>query len=138
MPLIAAVTDQVRFAEPIEHMLEAAGFAIVTISPVALLPWLSDHEPGLILLDCSREYPQGLDFLRRVRVISDVPTVVFIRGYEPISVARILTAGADDVIEFGTEGALVWARMRAVLRRYANASSAWQRGDHHGGDVSGV
>lgn len=124
MLLTAAVTDDAAFAEWVRCMLVPAGFSVVAVSSGPALPRrLSDPGTELVVLDWSGERPDRIKLLRRVCAIVDAPVIVLTRGYEPGTVARILTAGADDVIERSTHGAVVVARMRAVLRRYRRRPS---------------
>lgn len=71
-----------------------------------------------------RAQRDGFEWLRGACLASDIPVIALTAGYEPTTVAKILNAGADDVIQVGTERSLIIARVRAVLRRYAPAAAS--------------
>lgn len=119
MPLVAIVTDQAAFAESVGGVLERGVWSTVVIPSAVFSQLLPDHTPDLVILHWSGAQPRGLELLRRLRQVSDVPVIALTNNYKPTAVARILTAGADDVIEVGIDRALILARVRAVLRRCA-------------------
>lgn len=119
MPLVAIVTDQAAFAESVGGVLERAAWSTVVVPSGVFSQLLPDGTPDLVILHWSGAQPHGLELLRRLRQVSDVPVIALTNNYEPTAVAKILTAGADDVIEVGIDRALILARVRAVLRRCA-------------------
>ena len=72
---------------------------------------------NLVITDLSMPNVGGLEFCRRVRLVSDVPIIVLsVKSEERIKV-EALDAGADDYVTkpFGMDELL--ARIRAALRR---------------------
>lgn len=76
-----------------------------------------DHAPDLMILDVSMPGLNGLEALRRVRQISDVPVILLsVRGTE-IDKVRGFELGADDYVTKPFGHLELLARARAVLRR---------------------
>lgn len=73
--------------------------------------------PDIVLLDLGLPGIDGIDALRMIRAVSDVPVIVITAQDDDKTVVKALDAGADDYVvkPFGADQ--VDARMRAVLRR---------------------
>jgi DNA-binding response OmpR family regulator len=115
-PLILIVEDEPAIRESLGFALERQGFQ------VALAETLAEaraHAPqaALILLDLMLPDGNGLDFLRRLRKSSDVPTIVLTSRDEEADRVLGLELGADDYVVKPFSPREVAARVRAVLRR---------------------
>ena len=101
--------------------LSTQGFDVrVAADGVAALDLFNDWRPALVVTDLSMPNMGGLEFCRRLRLISDVPLIVLsVKSEEHVKV-EALDAGADDYVTkpFGMDELL--ARIRAALRRSAN------------------
>jgi two-component system, OmpR family, response regulator len=79
---------------------------------------IARNQPDLVVLDLRLGHEDGLDLLREIRAVSDVP-VIITTGHRRDEIDRVvgLELGADDYITkpFGLRELL--ARIRAVLRR---------------------
>jgi two-component system KDP operon response regulator KdpE len=83
----------------------------------AALDLFNDWRPALVITDLSMPNMGGLEFCRRLRLISEVPLIVLsVKSEERVKV-EALDAGADDYVTkpFGMDELL--ARVRAALRR---------------------
>lgn len=79
--------------------------------------------PDLILLDMGLPDVDGSELLRMIRAVSDVPVIIITaRGADEV-VVGMLDAGADDFLTKPFSLAQLLARVRAVLRRGARAST---------------
>lgn len=75
------------------------------------------ENPDLILLDVMLPELNGIEVLRRIREISDVPIIIETARGESIDKVNGLNAGADDYIAKPFEIEELIARINAVLRR---------------------
>jgi DNA-binding response OmpR family regulator len=89
---------------------------------------LARSQPDLVVLDLRLGQDDGLDLLREIRALSDVP-VIITTGHRRDEIDRVvgLELGADDYITkpFGLRELL--ARIRAVLRRREAGHAAGPR-----------
>jgi len=84
-----------------------------------MLRQLEDAVVNLVILDLRLGQEDGLDLLREVRAISDVP-VIIITGHRRDDIDRVvgLELGADDYLTKPFNLRELLARVRAVLRRF--------------------
>ncbi|MGH4030941.1 response regulator [Actinomycetota bacterium Odt1-20B] len=85
---------------------------------------LAAFAPDLVLLDLMLPGMSGLEVCRRIRETSQIPLVILSARGDDMDVVIGLEAGADDYVVKPASGALIEARMRAVLRRVAPAQAA--------------
>ena len=99
--------------------LSAAGYApLVTGVPQNLVQILRAEKPRLVLLDLMLPGDDGIELMRSIPELSDLP-VIFISGYgRDETVARALEAGATDYIVKPFSATELVARVRAALRRH--------------------
>jgi two-component system, OmpR family, KDP operon response regulator KdpE len=115
---ILIVDDEPQIGRVMRTGLSTQGFDVrVAADGEAALDLFNDWHPALVITDLSMPNMGGLEFCRRVRLVSDVPIIVLsVKSEESIKV-EALDAGADDYVTkpFGMDELL--ARMRATLRR---------------------
>jgi two-component system KDP operon response regulator KdpE len=115
---ILIVDDEPQIGRVMRTGLSTQGFDVrVAADGEAALDLFNDWHPALVITDLSMPNVGGLEFCRRVRLISDVPIIVLsVKSEESIKV-EALDAGADDYVTkpFGMDELL--ARIRAALRR---------------------
>ncbi|MFS8201463.1 response regulator [Streptomyces sp. CWNU-52B] len=99
------------------HQTEAVGTGEDGIEALAAT------EPDLVLLDLMLPGMSGLEVCRRIRETSRVPIVILSARGDDLDVVIGLEAGADDYVIKPARGAVIEARMRAVLRRVAPAQA---------------
>jgi two-component system KDP operon response regulator KdpE len=75
------------------------------------------EEPDIVLLDVSMPRMNGLEVLKEIRRVSDVPVVMLTARGEDIDQVRGLELGADDYVLKPFSHLALMARMKAVLRR---------------------
>ncbi|MGP9022860.1 response regulator [Streptomyces sp. BR1] len=80
---------------------------------------LAAFGPDLVLLDLMLPGMSGLEVCRRIRETSQLPIVILSARGDDMDMVIGLEAGADDYVVKPASGALIEARMRAVLRRIA-------------------
>ena len=79
----------------------------------------SSHNPDIILLDLGLPDMDGIDIIKKIRTLSDVPIIVISARSEDTDKIEALDAGADDYLTkpFSVEELL--ARLRVTERRLA-------------------
>lgn len=115
---VLVVDDEPQIGRVMRTSLSTHGFDVrVAADGEAALDLFNDWHPSLVITDLSMPNVGGLEFCRRLRLISDVPIIVLsVKSEERIKV-EALDAGADDFVTkpFGMDELL--ARVRAALRR---------------------
>ena len=116
---ILIVDDDPRMLRSVRDVLSAAGYApLVTAEPGELARIIRSEKPRLVLLDLVLPGQDGIELMREVPELSDLP-VIFISGYgRDETVAAALEAGAADYIVKPFSPTELVARIRAALRRH--------------------
>ena len=82
------------------------------------------NDPGLVLLDLMLPGTDGMELMKEIREVSDVPVIFLsVNGQEEI-IAQALEAGADDYIVKPFSPTELVARIQTVLRRRAVPATA--------------
>jgi len=125
---ILVVDDEAAIAHVIRERLERDGFRVrAADSGAAALREVEAESPDLIILDLMLPDVDGLDVLRQVRrqegahTAPDVPVIVLTARDDDVDVVVGLELGADDYVVKPFNPRELAARVRAVLRRRAEA-----------------
>ncbi|MFJ1901304.1 response regulator transcription factor [Streptomyces sp. SID11233] len=121
------VEDDDVIREATQLALERDGF-VVTAMPDGLrgLEAFRADRPDIALLDVMVPGLDGVSLCRRIRDESTVPVIMLSARADSIDVVLGLEAGADDYVTKPFDGAVLVARIRAVLRRFGHASGSGQ------------
>ncbi|WP_010475280.1 two-component system response regulator CseB [Streptomyces somaliensis] len=132
------VEDDDVIREATQLILERDGLA-VTATPDGLsgLEAFRARRPDIALLDVMLPGLDGVSLCRRIRDESTVPVIMLSARADSIDVVLGLEAGADDYVTKPFDGAVLMARIRAVLRRFASAGGAAGPGAGGGRDGGG-
>ncbi|MFP3988726.1 two-component system response regulator CseB [Streptomyces sp. E11-3] len=116
------VEDDDVIREATQLALERDGF-VVTAMPDGLsgLEAFRGNQPDIALLDVMVPGLDGVSLCRRIRDESTVPVIMLSARADSIDVVLGLEAGADDYVTKPFDGAVLVARIRAVLRRFGHA-----------------
>ncbi|MFD7899886.1 two-component system response regulator CseB [Streptomyces sp. NPDC059479] len=116
------VEDDDVIREATQLALERVGF-VVTAMPDGLsgLEAFRADRPHIALLDVMVPGLDGVSLCRRIRDESTVPVIMLSARADSIDVVLGLEAGADDYVTKPFDGAVLVARIRAVLRRFGHA-----------------
>ncbi|KOV75958.1 transcriptional regulator [Streptomyces sp. NRRL WC-3618] len=132
------VEDDDVIREATQLALERDGFA-VTAMPDGLsgLEAFRADRPDIALLDVMVPGLDGVSLCRRIRDESTVPVIMLSARADSIDVVLGLEAGADDYVTKPFDGAVLVARIRAVLRRFGHASGPNAAGPEDSAPVTG-
>ena len=121
-PPVLVVDDDPEMLRRVRDTLAGAGYApVVTGAPEEVAGLVRTHRPQLVLLDLVLPDTDGIELMRSVPELADLP-IIFISAYgRDETVVRALEAGADDYIVKPFSDAELTARVRAALRRRAGA-----------------
>jgi two-component system response regulator RegX3 len=133
---ILLVEDEESITAPLSEALAREGFdTSIAGSAASALASAADTRPDLVLLDVMLPDGSGFDVARELRRTSKVPIIMLTaRGEEADRVAG-LELGADDYVVKPFSARELVARVRAVLRRVAEAGEQRQEGAIEVGEV---
>ncbi|MEV4331577.1 two-component system response regulator CseB [Streptomyces sp. NPDC049597] len=116
------VEDDDVIREATQLALERVGFTVTAV-PDGLqgLEAFRADRPDIALLDVMVPGLDGVSLCRRIRDESTVPVIMLSARADSIDVVLGLEAGADDYVTKPFDGAVLVARIRAVLRRFGHA-----------------
>src|SRR5579864_5336329 len=119
MPTIALVDDDRNILTSVSIALEAEGYRITTYTDGAsALDGFKSAPPDLAILDIKMPRMDGMEMLRRLRQMSDVPVIFLTSKDEEIDELFGLKMGADDFIRKPFSQRLLVEHGKVVLRRY--------------------
>ncbi|MFE6621949.1 two-component system response regulator CseB [Streptomyces sp. NPDC008086] len=131
------VEDDDVIREATQLALERDGFAVTAMPDgVSGLEAFRTNRPDIALLDVMVPGMDGVSLCRRIRDESTVPVIMLSARADSIDVVLGLEAGADDYVTKPFDGAVLVARIRAVLRRFGHASGG-DRGVDEAGAATG-
>ena len=115
---ILVVEDDKGISDFVIPELEHEGFKVcLAETGRAALEKFEQENPDLILLDIMLPELSGLEVLRRIRAVSNVPVILETARGETIDKITGLNSGADDYIPKPFEIEELLARINALLRR---------------------
>lgn len=124
-PLVLVVDDEHEVRAILRAALERDGFSVSEAGDgVTAVDRASERRPDLVLLDLGLPGMAGLDVLRALRRVSDVPVIVLSGKGEVTDRVVGLELGADDYIVKPFSPREVVSRVRTVLRRMGTAPSS--------------
>ena len=133
-PRILIVEDEAAITEPLAESLEREGFEPqVTTTLADAVVSFDEREPDLVLLDLMLPDGDGRSLCRDIRAKSDVPIIMLTARSDEVDRVVGLELGADDYVIKPFSARELSARIRAILRRAAEAPK--RRGAIEVGDV---
>jgi len=125
MTNILAIEDDPSIRAALERGLTERGLAVHAVATgiAGLEAVLGDH-PDLVLLDLGLPDVDGLTVIGMIRAASSVPIIVITAVDDDPTMVRALDSGADDYIVKPFRLDQVSARIRAVMRRTPQRTTA--------------
>jgi DNA-binding response OmpR family regulator len=115
---MSLVEDDPRIRDALTRAMQLLGHRV--IGSDAGLPGLQaivSEEPDIVILDLGLPDIDGLELLRMIRAVSEVPVIVATARDDEADIISTLDAGADDYVVKPFSADQLDARVRAVLRR---------------------
>jgi len=126
---ILIVEDEQKLAELLRDYLSKAGFEPFLFDDgTAVVPWVREQQPDLVLLDLMLPGRDGLDICKEIRSFSSMPIIMVTARIEEIDRLLGLELGADDYICKPFSPREVVARVKAVLRRTGGGNTLHAEG----------
>lgn len=123
--VILVVEDEPSFVEALNVGLVREGFTVhVAVDGVEALEKFDAVAPDLVLLDVMLPRLSGMEVCRQIRKRSRVPIIMVTAKSAEIDTVVGLEVGADDYVTKPYRIRELAARVRAVLRRAAEAADA--------------
>jgi DNA-binding response OmpR family regulator len=118
VPQLLIIEDEPGIRRALSHALTERGHGVTT-SPNGMtgLSEAVSNRPDLVVLDLGLPDVDGVELLRMLRAVSDVPVIVATARDDEQAVVQALDAGADDYVVKPFGAGHLDARVRAVLRR---------------------
>ncbi|MGN6302198.1 MAG: response regulator [Angustibacter sp.] len=127
MSVVLVVDDEPHLVRTLAINLRARDHRVETAGDGrSALQAFHEQPPDLVVLDLGLPDLDGVEVLRRIREVSDVPVIVLSARTESTDKVEALDLGADDYVTkpFGMEELL--ARVRVALRRRAEGDEPSQ------------
>ncbi|MGN7978990.1 winged helix-turn-helix domain-containing protein [Microbacterium sp. 22195] len=124
MTRILLVEDEPDLADPLAYLLRREGYEVeISEDGPGALEAFRARGADIILLDLMLPGMPGTEVCRQVRQASGVPIIMLTAKDSEVDIVVGLELGADDYITKPYSSRELLARMRAVLRRVAQAET---------------
>ena len=115
---VLVVEDEPKLSQLLCDYLENSGYRHQALGDGnAVIPWVRQHKPDLILLDLMLPGKDGVTLCQELRTFTDVPIIMVTARVEELDRLLGLDVGADDYVCKPFSPREVMARVQAVLRR---------------------
>jgi two-component system response regulator BaeR len=122
MTNILIVEDEEKLAALLRDYLLQAGFTPTIIKDgLAVVPYVREHKPDLLILDLMLPGRDGLEICKDIRTFSTLPIIIVSARVEEIDRLLGLELGADDYVCKPFSPREVVTRVKTVLRRTGGA-----------------
>jgi len=121
-PTIVLVDDDRNILTSVSIALEAEGYRVRSYTDgEAALEAFSKQPADLAVLDIKMPRMDGMELLRRLRQLTDIPVIFLTSKDDEIDEVLGLKMGADDYITKPFSQRLLLERIRTILRRFERA-----------------
>ena len=115
---ILAVDDDPQTLRHVRGALTKAGYTpVVTGDPEEVSRLMAEEEPRLVLLDLMLPGSDGMELMKEIREVSDVPVIFLSVNGQEETIARAFEKGADDYVVKPFSPTELVARIKAALRK---------------------
>jgi two-component system response regulator RegX3 len=124
MTRVLIVEDEPDLADPLAYLLRREGYDVEIAEDGAVaLAAFRDRGADIVLLDLMLPGMPGTEVCRQLRLSTTVPIIMLTAKDSEVDIVVGLELGADDYVTKPYSARELLARMRAVLRRYAQVES---------------
>ena len=123
MSKLLLIDDDVELTELLSSLLTLEGFEVETANNGLEALQKLDESHELVLLDVMMPKLNGLDTLKEIRKVSNVPVMMLTAKGDDIDRVLGLELGADDYLPKPFNDRELVARIRAILRRSVSPSN---------------
>lgn len=123
MSKLLLVDDDVELTELLSSLLTLEGFDVQTANNGLEALQKLDESHELVLLDVMMPKLNGIETLKEIRKVSNVPVMMLTARGEDIDRVLGLELGADDYLPKPFNDRELIARIKAILRRSASPSN---------------
>src|SRR5580698_5853321 len=118
MSVLALIEDDDKIRRSLDTALTSRGFTVIAAaSGLEGLRNIVEHHPDAVVLDLGLPDIDGLELVKMIRAVSEVPIVAATARDDESGIIRTLDAGADDYVVKPFSADHLEARLRAVFRR---------------------
>ena len=123
MASVVIIEDDARVRTALARALETLGHRVAQAdTAMGGLALVLQEKPDAVVLDLGLPDADGIDLLRMLRPVSDAVVIVATARVAEDDIVRTLDAGADDYVCKPFSPEQLDARIRAVMRRFGQAS----------------
>ena len=123
---VLAVDDDTQTLRSVRGTLLEAGYTpLVTTDPDEAIHLAKTEKPDLLLLDSTLHGTDGIELMRRVLEVADVPVILLPEHDEDDLIAEAFESGADDYIVKPFSPGELTARIKATLRKRGAQARTW-------------
>lgn len=125
---ILIIEDELSIADTVKYVLEQASFEVFCATTAGEgEKLLRQYKPDLLVLDIGLPDMNGLDFYRKLRHEFDLPVIFLTARSDEIDRIVGLELGADDYVSKPFSPRELAARVKTILRRFAQPEAAVKR-----------
>jgi len=136
MTRVLIVEDEPDLADPLAYLLRREGYDVeVAEDGPAAIAAFQERGADIVLLDLMLPGMPGTEVCRQIRAGSTVPIIMVTAKDSEVDIVVGLELGADDYVTKPYSSRELLARMRAVLRRYAQVEEDLEERVLRGGRV---
>ncbi len=112
------VEDNMTIAKEISELSKSWEFSsYICTNFQDIIPEFLCEEPQIVLLDIKLPFFNGYYWCEKIRKISKVPVIFISSASDNMNIVMAMNVGADDFIAKPFDGAVLIAKIQAVLRR---------------------
>lgn len=134
---ILIVEDDDSISSEVRKLLAAWGFdPICTRDFGKVLETFVSEKPHLALIDIALPFFNGYHWCEKIRKISNIPIIFISSNSDSMNIVMAMNMGADDFIAKPFDGAVLIAKVQALLRRSYDFASSMPVLEHRGAFLS--
>ena len=89
---------------------------IIETLPQNAVPYCTDNDPALVIMDLQLPHAECLELCRKMRMAVDNPVLIFLQTYDEQHIIDFYTTGIDDCVVKPTSPVVFYLKVKAWLR----------------------